>query len=81
MHLFLSQPVGGVVMRCFELHRDHDVTGVSGTGVVADGVIFPDGVVAMRWRGDSPSTVVHERGLESLVRVHLHGGQTRLVWL
>lgn len=30
-------------MRRFQLHRDHDITGVSGPGVVADGVLFPDG--------------------------------------
>ena len=27
------------VVRVFQLHRDHDVTGYSGVGVVADGVI------------------------------------------
>lgn len=31
--------------RLFELQRDVDVTGYSGVGVVADGVIWPDGKI------------------------------------
>ncbi|MEV6422290.1 hypothetical protein [Streptomyces sp. NPDC051662] len=34
--------------RLFTLERDHDVTGVSGTGTVADGVVRPDGTVSIR---------------------------------
>lgn len=34
-------------MRRFELHREEDVSGVSGTGVVAEGVAFSDGRVLM----------------------------------
>ena len=44
--------------RTFELHRDRDVSGVSGVGVVADGVAFPDGLSVVRWRGERQSTVV-----------------------
>lgn len=68
-------------MRCFQLHRDDDVSGVSGEGIVADGCEFPDGVVALRWRGDIASTVVHERGMYGVERIHLHGGKTRVVWV
>ena len=68
--------------RRFELHRDEDATGVSGTGVVADGCAFPDGVVALRWRGGFPTSVVfHDRGIEAVEAVHGHGGRTRIVWL
>ena len=35
--------------RRFELHRDDDVSGVSGTGVVAEGVLFSSGRVALEW--------------------------------
>lgn len=48
-----------VKARRFELHRFEDISGVSGTGIVADGVQFPDGVVAMRWRSDFPTSVVY----------------------
>jgi len=60
------------VMRRFQLHRDQDVTGVSGTGVVADGVLFPDGAVTIRWRGDRPSTVAWAC-IEDAFHVHAHG--------
>jgi hypothetical protein len=31
--------------------------------VVADGVQFPDGTVALRWRGELPSSTIHDRGI------------------
>lgn len=68
--------------RLFELHRDVDATGVSGTGVVAEGVEFSDGVVCLHWTGVWPSSVVHyERGLKAVEAIHGHGGQTRIVFL
>jgi hypothetical protein len=63
----------------FGLIRDHDVSGVSGTGRVADGVLWPDGTVSVRWRGDRPS-IVHWGGLADVEHVHGHGGHTRIVW-
>jgi hypothetical protein len=72
---------GATLMRLFELHRDVDETGISGTGVVAQGVEFDDGTVAMKWLGDWPTSVVfHDRGAEALEHVHGHGGKTRVVW-
>jgi len=69
-------------LRAFHLVRDVDETGVSGTGVVAEGVEFSDGVVALRWTSRWPTSVVfHERGLESVEAVHGHGGKTRIVFL
>ncbi|MFI2078702.1 hypothetical protein, partial [Streptomyces triculaminicus] len=65
--------------RPFVLQRDHDVTGVSGTGIVADGVLWPDGTVSVRWRGSRPSTVHWDR-LDDAIAVHGHGGATRIVW-
>ena len=65
--------------RTFQLHRDHDVSGISGTGVVADGVTFPDGVTVIRWRGERQSTVVWP-SVDDVVAIHGHGGATRLVW-
>lgn len=69
-------------IRRFELHRDSDVTGVSGTGVVAEGVAFSDGTVALRWTSEWPTSVVfHDRGVEAVQKIHGHGGATRIVWL
>lgn len=68
--------------RRFVLQRDVDVSGVSGTGVVAEGVAFSSGVVALTWLSDWPTSVVfHDRGIESVEAVHGHGGATRIVWL
>lgn len=63
----------------FTLHRDADVSGVSGTGVVADGVEFEDKSVALRWHGEHPATTVWA-SIEDMLAVHGHGGATRLVW-
>ncbi len=68
-----------MTLRTFEFHRDADVTGYSGTGVVADGVTFDDGTTVVRWRGERRSTVTWA-SVEDAVAVHGHDGKTRLVW-
>jgi hypothetical protein len=65
-------------MYTFELHRDVDETGVSGTGVVAQGVAFDDGTVALRWLGNIGSTVIYAH-MADVERIHGHNGQTRIV--
>lgn len=73
----------------FVLQRDEDETGVSGTGVVAEGVEFSDGVVALRWivpagapgAGNPTSVVFHDNGIASVEKIHGHGGKTRIVWI
>jgi hypothetical protein len=68
--------------RRFALVRDEDVSGVSGTGVVAQGVEFTDGTVALRWTSAWPTSVVfHDRGMDAVDAVHGHNGKTRIVWL
>lgn len=68
--------------QAFLLDRREDVTGVSGTGPVAEGVRFSDGTVALRWTSDWPTSVVfHDRGVESVEAVHGHDGRTKIVWL
>ncbi|WP_325098375.1 hypothetical protein [Nocardia gipuzkoensis] len=65
-------------VRVSQLHRDVDVTGFSGTGVVADGVIWPDGAVSMRWRG-VVRTTVEAACLDDIQTIHGHDGATRVV--
>lgn len=68
-------------MRIFTLQRDEDVTGISGTGVVAEGVEFSDGAVVLKWIvGEHQSTVSWPRGIESVEAIHGHDGRTRIVW-
>jgi hypothetical protein len=62
----------------FVLRRHHDVTGVSGTGIVADGALFPaagKGVAVVRWRGERGSTVVWDR-ISHVKEIHGHDGNT-----
>jgi hypothetical protein len=66
--------------RCFRLIRHHDVSGVSGTGTVAEGVQFTDGAVALRWYGDYPTTTVWDN-LDSVIAIHGHEGATEVRWL
>jgi len=68
------------LMRRFQLHRDHDVTGVSGTGLVAEGAAFSDGGAVVRWLTGTRSTVVWEN-VEDVNKIHGHGGATRMVWV
>lgn len=64
----------------FRLHRVTDVSGVSGTGHIADGVRWPDGTATVRWRSDHPSTTNWDRGMVSVEHVNGHEGATRVVW-
>jgi hypothetical protein len=67
--------------RPFVLQRTEDVSGVSGTGIVAEGVEFSDGTVALQWTSEWPTSVVfHRRGVESVRAVHGHNGKTEIVW-
>lgn len=66
-------------MKAFKLVRDEDVTGISGTGVVAEVVEFSNGKTVVQWIvGDHQSTVVWD-DLHSVEVIHGHGGATRLV--
>jgi|GEM_PF-6394194 len=65
--------------RLFALERDTDVSGISGTGRVADGVLWPDGTVTVRWRGQRPSTV-NWNSIEDVAAINGHGGATRIVF-
>lgn len=65
--------------RSFVLNRQRDSTGISGTGVVAWGVRFPDGVCVLRWCSEHRSTAVYE-SIDDVLAIHGHGGDTEIVW-
>jgi hypothetical protein len=67
-------------MRRWELHRDTDVTGVSGEGTVVEGVQFSDGRCAYRWITPTATTSVAD-SIDDVVTIHGHDGATRLVWV
>ena len=66
--------------RTFLLVRVEDGTGVSGPGVVAWGVEFPDGCCATRWNSKIAQTCAWE-SVEDVVAIHGHDGKTRIRWL
>jgi hypothetical protein len=66
--------------RLFRLVRHTDVSGVRGTGTLAEGVEWSDGTVAVRWRGRWPSTSSWDGGIEALLAVHGAGGRTQVHW-
>jgi hypothetical protein len=76
----MTEPVELPAARLFTLERDTDISGVSGTGTVADGVVWPDGTVTIRWRGDLPSTV-NWAELAHAEAIHGHDGATRIVFV
>lgn len=67
-------------MRRFVLERSQDVSGVSGTGQVVEGIQFSDGVVAIRWMVELTSTAIYN-SIDELVAIHGHDGATQLVWV
>jgi len=77
-----------VSTRRFYLVRHEDITGISGTGVVAEGIEFSDGLVVMRWlpAGTSrpevvkPTTVLHD-DIDSVIGLHGHNGATQVEWV
>jgi len=64
-------------VRLFNLVRSEDKSGVSGTGVVAEGVEFSDGSCVMRWLSDKTSTAIYA-SVERLISIHGHEGATRV---
>jgi len=62
-------------MKRFNLKRNQDISGVSGTGIVAEGVQFTDGTCVMRWLTKTPSTALYT-SIEDIVKIHGHDGAT-----
>ena len=69
-----------VNVRRFFLRRDTDHTGVSGTGIVAEGVEFSSGKVVITWRSHMGTVTVMD-SLKVLQATSVHKGQTKIVWL
>lgn len=67
-------------MRRFYIQREYDVSGVSGLGIVAMGVEFPDGRVVMRWIVPPSSTSFWDC-VDEVVAIHGHEGSTKMVFI
>ena len=66
-------------MRRFTLRRTEDISGISGVGDVAEGVVFHDGQVAMSWFGRY-HTLEISPNIETTLAIHGHGGRTEVVY-
>lgn len=67
-------------MRVFRLHRLVDPTGISGTGIVAEGCEFSDGTCVLMWLTEHASIAFYP-SREELIAIHGHGGQSVLVFV
>lgn len=64
----------------FYVFRNVDVSGNSGRGIVAEGVIFSNGKCVMQWLHDI-SSVAFFNSVSDLMAIHGHGGKTVvLMW-
>lgn len=59
--------------------RHEDLSGVSGTGTVAEGIEFHDGQIALSWFGRF-HTITVAPNIETIERVHGHEGRTVIEW-
>lgn len=68
-------------MKLYELIRDDDVSGVSGTGPVAEVVEFDNGAaaVAFYYETAGEKSIIAYDSIKAVERIHGHGGKTRLV--
>jgi hypothetical protein len=65
--------------RKFKLVRDDDETGISGTGVVAEGIEFSNGMCAMCWLTAMHSVAVYPNARQ-LEAIHGHNGRAKIVF-
>ena len=64
----------------FLLERHEDVNGNTGTGIVAEGVVFSRGHVHITWL-IAPYCENRCGSIRELADLHGHGGRTAVVWV
>jgi hypothetical protein len=67
-------------MRNFVLIRNEDISGVSGTGVVAEGIEFTNGTCALSWLTVNKSEAFYPN-IKVLEHIHGHDGATDVVFV
>ena len=66
--------------KLFVLDRNEDATGTSGTGIVAEGVLFSNGQVVIHWMSQLEAINVYAN-MTVLEGIHGHDGRTTVRWL
>ena len=67
-------------IRRFLLVRERDLTGVSGTGIVAEGVLFSGGCSVLQWLRE-PYAIGMFQSINDLITVHGHEGATHVEFI
>lgn len=81
----LGQPLGPI--KVFTVIRQRDESGVSGTGRVCDGVVWPSGKCTLVWRSSAPGarpSIVQFDSYGDFLSVHVRShptNQTIIKWL
>ena len=65
-------------MQEFYLFREEDVSGTSGTGVVARGVVLPSGKCVLEWTSFHTSIALYNN-VQDVESIHGHGCKTKVV--
>jgi hypothetical protein len=72
--------------KTFHMIRHSDESGISGTGRILNGVVFPDGITVIRWCSNNPeaknSTAIHD-SFEAFKFLHIDchpNNETEVVW-
>ncbi len=66
-------------MKTFKLKRIEDESGVSGTGIVAEGVLSSHGKCALFWLTEYKSVAIYD-SISELEAIHGHDGKTIIEW-
>lgn len=66
-------------MKIFYLKRIQDETGISGTGKVAEGVIFSNRKVVLTWLTNVTSIAMYE-SIGDVEYIHGHKGKTVIIY-
>lgn len=67
-----------MMAKLFYLQRTQDESGVSGTGRIAQGVIFDNGKVALTWLSEHPSVAMYDN-IGDVRTIHGHAGNTEVI--
>jgi hypothetical protein len=65
-------------MQEFYLEREEDISGTSGTGIVARGIVLPSGKCVLEWTSFHTSIAIYSN-LHDIEAIHGHGGKTKVV--
>jgi hypothetical protein len=69
-----------VPFKRFNIVRSKDISGVSGIGIVAVGVVFPDHSAVLKWLSEVHSTIVYNN-ISEVEKIHGHEGATRIEYI